>query len=83
MKKEYLSIRSPTKKRVVDNIVKKPFYDALKAIQDLSQDLDKKPKDKAKELEQLLKIAEDMVREKRKKTLINKIVSKFKSFKKK
>jgi DNA-directed RNA polymerase specialized sigma subunit len=77
------AIKSPTRKRIVDNIVKKPYYEALKAIQDLSQDLDKKPKDKAKELEELLKIAEDMVREKRKKTLINKIVSKFNSFKKK
>lgn len=76
-------IKSPTRKHLVDNIVKKPYYDALMAIEDLSRDLDKKPKDKAKELEELLEIARGMVVEKKKKSLINKIVSKLKSFKKK
>ena len=82
MNKDYASLRSPTRKRVVDNIVKKPYYEALTAIQELSRDVDKKPKDKAKELEELLKIATDMVVEKKNKTLIDKVISKFKSSKK-
>lgn len=76
-------IKSPTRRNLVDNIVKKPYYDALLAIEDLSRDLDKKPKDKAKELEELLEIARGMVVEKKKKSLISKVMSKFKSSKKK
>ena len=82
MKKDYESLRSQTRKRVVDNIVKKPYYEALTAIEELSRDVDKKPKDKAKELEELLKIATEMVVEKKNKTLIDKVISKFKSSKK-
>lgn len=83
MNEKYLALRSETKKRVVDSIVKKDYHDAMRAINDLAEGLERKSKDTAKSLKNLLEIAEEMAIEKRKKKLtIKNVLNKIKSPKK-